>query len=158
MRGYKVDLVSPAQPTSSHMISLYSSTSFPMAEKKKRKNRSKGKHEGVISACREAVLLSFRFHGGAGLACAGGPVRAPAKSCKSGVYDCGRTSYLSCSCRSCVPRSGSGICCGVLSVLRVRIWCTPTSIPPLIAAVQWLRTASSESFGDPTYRGLRNLV
>jgi hypothetical protein len=30
--------------------------------------------------------------------------------------------------------------------------------PPLIATVLWLGTASSESFGDPTYPSLRNLV
>jgi hypothetical protein len=32
--GYKADLVTLAQPTSSYMISLYSSTSFPTAEKR----------------------------------------------------------------------------------------------------------------------------
>jgi hypothetical protein len=31
--GYKAGLVTPAQPTSSHMISLCSSTSFSTAEK-----------------------------------------------------------------------------------------------------------------------------
>jgi hypothetical protein len=34
-QGYKAGLVSPVQPTSSRTISLYSSTSFTMAEKKK---------------------------------------------------------------------------------------------------------------------------
>jgi hypothetical protein len=32
-QGYKAGLVTPAQPTSSCMISLYSSTSFPTVEK-----------------------------------------------------------------------------------------------------------------------------
>jgi hypothetical protein len=34
-RGYKVGLVTPTQPTFSHTVSLYSSTSFPTAEKRK---------------------------------------------------------------------------------------------------------------------------
>jgi hypothetical protein len=92
------------------------------------------------------------------LACAGGHARAPAKSCKSGVYDSGGTSYLSYSCMSCVPRSSGGIRCGMLGVLQARIWCAPTSIPPLVAVVLWLGTASSDSFWDPTYHDLCNLV
>jgi hypothetical protein len=36
--GYKAEVVTPAQPMSSHMISHRSSASFPMAEKKE-KNR-----------------------------------------------------------------------------------------------------------------------
>jgi hypothetical protein len=95
----------------------------------------------------EVVFLSLQFHGGAGLACTGGHARGPAKSCKSGVYDSGGTSYLSCSYRSCVPCSSDGICCGVLGVLQAKIWCTPTLIPQLIIAVLWLRTAPFDSFG-----------
>jgi hypothetical protein len=34
--GYKAGVVAPAQPTSSHMTSHHSSTSFPMAEKKEK--------------------------------------------------------------------------------------------------------------------------
>jgi hypothetical protein len=34
--GYKADLVAPVTPTSSHMISHHSSTSFPMAKKKEK--------------------------------------------------------------------------------------------------------------------------
>jgi hypothetical protein len=34
-RGYEASLVTPMQSTSSRMISLYSSTSFPTAEKRK---------------------------------------------------------------------------------------------------------------------------
>jgi hypothetical protein len=33
-----------------------------------------------------------------------------------------------------------------------------TSIPLLIAAVLWLGAASSDTFWDPTYHGLHNLV
>jgi hypothetical protein len=72
------------------------------------------------------------------LAYAGGHARAPAKSCKSGVYDSGGTSYLSCSCGSCVPHHSGGVYCGVLGILGARIWCAPASIPPLIAIVYGL--------------------
>jgi hypothetical protein len=46
----------------------------------------------------------------------------------------------------------------MLGILHERIWCASASIPLLIAAVLWLGTASTDSFGDPTYRDLRNLV
>jgi hypothetical protein len=107
--GYKAGLVTPVQPTSSCMISLYSSASFPII--RKRENREidlKENKRWVISAYREAIFLSLWFHGGVGLVCAGGHMRAPAKSCKSRVYDCGRTSYLSCSCSSCIPAPAAG--------------------------------------------------
>jgi hypothetical protein len=51
-----------------------------------------------------------------------------------------------------------GICRGVLCILRVRIWCTSAPIPLLAAAVLCLGAASSDSFGDPAYCGLHNLV
>jgi hypothetical protein len=89
------------------------------------------------------------------LACIGGHARAPTKSCKSGVYDSGRTSYLSCS---CVPRSSGRIHCGLLGILHARIQRALASVPPPVAVVLWLGTASSNSFGDPTDCGLRNLV
>jgi hypothetical protein len=136
LRNYKAGLVTPAQPTSSRTISLCSSTSFPTAKKrKKQRNRSKGKQEGVISAYREAIFLSLWFHGGVGLACASGHTRAPTKSCKLGLYDSGETRYMSCSCKSYVPRSGGGIRCGALGVLRVQLWCAPALIPLLAAAI-----------------------
>jgi hypothetical protein len=47
----------------------------------------------------------------------GGHAIAPAKSCKSGVYDSDGTSYLSCFYGSCVPCPSGGIHCGVLNVL-----------------------------------------
>jgi hypothetical protein len=108
-QGYKASLVTPAQPTSSCMISLCSSTSFPMAKKRKQ--------EGVILAYREAVPFSLWFHGRVGLAYASGHARAPTKSYKSGIYHSGGTSYLSCSYKSCIPRSSGGIHCGVLDIL-----------------------------------------
>jgi hypothetical protein len=46
----------------------------------------------------------------------------------------------------------------MLDVLQMRIWCAPPSIPPLNAAVLWLGAGSFDSFGDPTYCGIRNLV
>jgi hypothetical protein len=49
--------------------------------------------------------------------CVGGHAIAPAKSYKSGVYDSGGTSYLSCFYGSYVPRPSGGIHCGVLNVL-----------------------------------------
>jgi hypothetical protein len=84
-------------------------------------------------------------------------VRAPAESYKSGVYDNGGTSYLSCSYRSCVPRSSGWIRFGVLGVLRVRRH-VPASVLPLIATILWLRTTSSDSFRDPTHHDLCDLV
>jgi hypothetical protein len=51
-----------------------------------------------------------------------------------------------------------GIRCGVLSILRVRIWCALTSIPLLATVVLWPGAASLDSFGGPAYCGLRNLV
>jgi hypothetical protein len=106
----------------------------------------------------EAVSVSLWFHGRVGLTYASCHARAPTKSCKSGVYESGGTSYLSCSYGSCIPRPGGGICCGVLGVLRARIWCTLASIPPLVAIVLRLGATSSDSFGDPTYHALHNLV
>jgi hypothetical protein len=54
---------------------------------------------------------------------------------------------MSCFCRSCVPRPGGGICCGVLGILRAKIWCAAALIPSLIDAVLWFGAPSSESFG-----------
>jgi hypothetical protein len=38
------------------------------------------------------------------------------------------------------------------------IWCTSISIPSFAAVVLWLGVASSDSFVDPAYCGLHNLV
>jgi hypothetical protein len=84
--------------------------------------------------------------------------RAPAKSHKTRVHVVGGASYLLCSYRSCVSRPGSGICCSMLVVLRARIWCAFTSIPPSAAVVPWLGATSSVSFRDFAHRGLRDLV
>jgi hypothetical protein len=75
-----------------------------------------------------------------------------------GVYDSGRTSYLPYSCGSCIPCPGGGIRHGVLGVLRTTIWCAPALIPMLATTVLWVGSASFDSFGDPAYCGLRNLV
>jgi hypothetical protein len=92
------------------------------------------------------------------LAYAGVHARASAKSCKLGVYDSGGTCYMSCSYRSCVPCAGGGTRCGMLGVLRARICRALASVLLLVAAVLWLGTTSSDSFGDPTYRNLHNHV
>jgi hypothetical protein len=38
------------------------------------------------------------------------------------------------------------------------IWCASTLIPPLAIVVLWHGAAASDSFGDPAYYGLHNLV
>jgi hypothetical protein len=43
---------------------------------------------------RGVVSISLLFHGGVGLAHVGGHTKAPAKPCKSGVYDNDGVSYL----------------------------------------------------------------
>jgi hypothetical protein len=92
------------------------------------------------------------------LACVRDHAIAPTKSSMSRVYDSGRTSYLSCSYGSFFPRPRGWICRGMLGILRARILCTSEPIPPLAAAVLWLGVASSDSFEDPAYHGLHNLV
>jgi hypothetical protein len=87
------------------------------------------------------------------LAYTGDHTRAPAKSCESGMYDSGGASYLSCSCRSCIPCSSGEICHGMLSVLQARILHALALIPPLVAAVLWLGAASPDPFSGPTYCG-----
>jgi hypothetical protein len=107
---------------------------------------------------RGVVSLSLLSHGGVGLAHVGDHVRAPAKSCKSRVYDSGRVSYLSCAERSHVPCSGGGIYCGLHGILRVRIWCAVPPISPLLAAVLRLGAASFGSFRDLAYDDLLDPV
>jgi hypothetical protein len=156
--GYKASLITPTHPTSSCTISLCSSTS-PL-RLKKRKNRETNPKEtrgGCFSLQGNSSSL-LRFHGRVMLARVGDHTRAPAKSSKSGVYDSGIISYLSHSCGSCLPRPGGGVCHGVLGVLRVRIWCATSLIPPRVAVVLWLGAASSDSFEDPAYCGLHNPV
>jgi hypothetical protein len=46
----------------------------------------------------------------------------------------------------------------VFDGLQVRIWCVFAPIPLLAAVVLWLGVASSDSFGDPVYCNLHNLV
>jgi hypothetical protein len=60
--------------------------------------------------------------------------------------------------RILLSHPGGGICRGVLSVLRARIWHASALIPPFAAVVLWLGAASSNSFGDPAYCDLHNLV
>jgi hypothetical protein len=88
-----------------------------MTEKRKTNKLIERKMRGVILAYMEVVSLSLQFHGRVGLAYAGCHVRPLAKSCKSGVYVSGGTSYLSCSYGSCIPHPGGAICHGVLGVL-----------------------------------------
>jgi hypothetical protein len=76
------------------------------------------------------------------LACVRGHTRTPAKPHKSGVYDCGGVSYLSCAQGSCISCSGGEIRWGMRGVLRARIWCAFTSISPLAAVVLRLGAAS----------------
>jgi hypothetical protein len=82
----------------------------------------------------------------------------PTKPCKSGIYDSGGASYLSCSRGSCISCSDGRICRGVHRVLRVRIWCAFTSIHTLAAIVLQLGVASFDSFGDLAYNGLHDPV
>jgi ABC-type Fe3+ transport system permease subunit len=46
----------------------------------------------------------------------------------------------------------------MLGILQMRILCTPASIPLLAAAVLLLATASFDSFGNPAYCALHDLV
>jgi hypothetical protein len=121
-QGYKAAMVIPAQPTSSHMISHCSSTSFPTAETERKigKTDLKRTREGCHAHGR-LFLIFLLFHGGVMLAYAGDDTRASTKSCESGMYDNCGSSYLSCSCGSSVPYSSGGICGGMLDVLRVRM-------------------------------------
>jgi hypothetical protein len=59
--GYKASLVTPAQSTSSYMISLYFSTSFPAAEKGENRETylKESKKRGSFLAYRRDVSLSF---------------------------------------------------------------------------------------------------
>jgi hypothetical protein len=79
------------------MISHRLPASFPIAEKK-RGNREiyLKEQEGVVELT-GVTSLSLLFHGGVGLAHVGGHARTPAKPGKSGVYDRGGVSYLSCA-------------------------------------------------------------
>jgi hypothetical protein len=102
--------------------------------------------------------LFFQFHGRDGLAYVRDHARAPAKYSKSGVFDNSGARYLSYSRGSCISCSDGGIHCGVLGVLWARIWCVLVLIPLLAATVLWPGATSLDSFGGPTYCGLRNLV
>jgi hypothetical protein len=146
--GYKADVVTPAQLTSSNTLSHCSSTSFLMAETERKigKTNHKRTREGCFAHGR-LFLLFLLFHGRVELAYAGDHARSLAKSCESGTYDNGGASYLSCSCGSCVPCSGGGIHRGVLGILRVRIWHALALIPLLAAAVL-------DTFGGPVYCSL----
>jgi hypothetical protein len=85
-----------------------------------------------------------------------GHVRAPTKFRESGVYDSIRVGYLSFAQGSCVPCSDRGIRRGVCGVLRARIRCAITLIPPLSAAILWPKTTSLDPLGDLTYDSLRD--
>jgi hypothetical protein len=103
-------------------------------------------------------LFFIMFHGGIKLAYVRDHARTPAKSSKSGVFDYSGAGYLSCSHGSYVPCPNGGIRCGMLDILRVRIWCALASIPCFAAAVLWPGAASVDSFGGPAHCGLHNLV
>jgi hypothetical protein len=107
---------------------------------------------------RGVVSPSLLFHARVKLARIGGHARTPATPCKSAIYGCGRVSYLLFAQGLCVSCSRRGICCCVHGILRAGIWCAITSISPLAAAVLWLGAASLDSFGDPAYGGLYDLV
>jgi hypothetical protein len=114
--------------------------------------RNTNKFSGAIVFILQGDRSSFlRFHGAVRLAHVRDRARAPAKSSYS-------SAFLLCSCRSCFPCPGGGICRGVLGVLQVMIWFTSALIPLLTATVLWLGAASSDSFGDLAYCGLHNLV
>jgi hypothetical protein len=118
LRGYKAGLVTLAQPTSFHTISLCSSTSFPMAEKRKNRETIFWKYkEGCSWAYRESFFLPFLFHGGVGLACIGGHPVVPTKPCEYGVYDSGGVCYLSCACGPYISCSNKGVRRGVCGLL-----------------------------------------
>jgi hypothetical protein len=104
------------------------------------------------------VSLSILFHGRVKLAHVGGYARAPAKPHELEVYDCGGLSYLSCARGSYISYSDGGICRSVHGVLRAGIWCTITSISLLLAMVLRLGAASLDSFRDPAYGVLCDLV
>jgi hypothetical protein len=75
--------VTPALPISSRTIS-HLSASFPIAEKRERRNIFE-KIRGGLFTLRGIISLSLLFHGGVGLACVGGHARAPAKPRELGV-------------------------------------------------------------------------
>jgi hypothetical protein len=129
-----------------------------MAKKREKIEKQILKDREVVVELTMSHSSSSWLHDGVGLACVRDHARAPAKSSQSGVYDSGGTSYLPCSCGSCVPCPGGGIRRGMLGILRMRVWCTPASIPLLAAAVLWLGAASFDSFGEHAYCGLHKLV
>jgi hypothetical protein len=49
---------------------------------------------------------------------------------------------------------GGGIRGGLRDILRVRVWCAITLIPPLFVVVLWPGTASPDPLGDPPYHVL----
>jgi hypothetical protein len=117
-RGAIKLVVAPAQPTSSHMISHRLLVSFPMAEKKKKKqNREiylKNKRE--LLSLRGVISLSLPFHGGVKLAHIEGHAGASTKPHESGVYDHDGVSYLLCARGSCISCSDGGICHGMWGI------------------------------------------
>jgi hypothetical protein len=112
--GYKAGLVTPAQPTSFCMISLYCSTSFPMAENRSNRDRSKEDKRGFFSL--QGDHSSFlRFHGRARVAHVRDHTRAPTKSSKSRVYDSGGISNCRVPADPSLPTPGAGyvVACSV---------------------------------------------
>jgi hypothetical protein len=99
-------------------------------------------------------LLSLLFYGRVELARVGGHARAPAKPRKLGYMTAIELATCGVPVDPTSPASVGGIRHVVRAVLRGRIWCAFTLIPPLAAVVIRLEATSLTPFGDPAYSSL----
>jgi hypothetical protein len=90
-------VVTPAHPTSSHMIFHCPSASFLTGKERGNRETDLGKNRRELLSLQGVVPPSLLFHGGVGLVRIGGHARAPTKPYEFGVYDSRVVSYLSCA-------------------------------------------------------------
>jgi hypothetical protein len=91
--------------------------SFPTLEKERGNRETYLKEQEGVVELMGVASLSLMFHGRVGLAHVGGHARAPVKSHKSGVYDNGGDSYLSCARGPCISSPSRRICRGMHGIL-----------------------------------------
>jgi hypothetical protein len=127
-------VVTPAQPTSSHMISHHLPASFPTTEKRKRGREIDLENKRDLLILLGVASPSLLIHGRIGLDHVGGHARAPIKPGRSGVYDGSRACDLPHARGSQSPVQAGGY----VMVWRhslTGVWCVITPVSMLTAIV-----------------------